>query len=74
MADIYARLTYDEFKELEIACREFKETVHTTVTGYYHKSIRLPIGGLSMEFHGPIVKAAEGEPEGNIPDPDLQSS
>ncbi len=74
MADIYARLTYDEFKELEIACKEFKETIHTTVTGYYHKSIRLPIGGMSMEFHGPIVKAAEGELEDSGPDPDLQVS
>ena len=74
MADIYARLTYDEFKELEIACKKFKETIHTTVTGYYHKSIRLPIGGMSMEFHGPIVKAAEGELEDSGPDPDLQAS
>ncbi len=74
MADIYARLTYDEFKELEIACKEFKETVHKTVTGYYHKSIRLPIGGMNMEFHGPIVKAAEGELEDSGPDPDLQAS
>ena len=74
MADIYARLTYDEFKELEVACREFKETVHTTVTGFYHKSIRLPIGNLSMEFHGPIVRAAEGELEDSGPDPDLQAS
>ena len=70
MADIYARLTYDEFKALETACKEFRETVHKTVTGFYHKSIRLPIGDLSMEFHGPIVKAAEEE----IPDPDFQAS
>ncbi|KKM99562.1 hypothetical protein LCGC14_1146680 [marine sediment metagenome] len=70
MADIYARLTYDEYKALEMACKEFKETTHTSVAGYYYRAIRLPIGDLSMEFHGPIVKAAEGE----IPNPDLQVS
>ena len=70
MADIYTRFSHEEYKAFEEACREFSETTHTSVDGYYHKSIRLPVGGLIMEFHGPIVKAAEEE----IPDPDLQAS
>lgn len=74
MADIYTRFSHEEYKAFEEACREFAETIHTTVTGYYHKSIRLPIGDLVFEFHGPIVKAAEGELEDSGPDPDLQAS
>ena len=59
MADIYIRLSYDEYKTIEIAMREFKETVHTTVTGYYHKSIRIPFDTGHIEFHGPAVMADE---------------
>jgi hypothetical protein len=55
-------LTHAEYKALEAACRAFHETTHTTVTGYYHKSFRIPLGqGNQMEFHGPAVKAAEGD-------------
>jgi len=60
MSCIYVQLSYEEYKSLEEAIHAFRETVHTTVTGFYHKSIRLPIGGGNLiEFHGPIVKASE---------------
>ena len=61
MADLYMRLDHREYKELEKACKEFKETVHATVTGFYHKSFRIPFGDGTLEFHGPSVKASESE-------------
>ena len=58
--DVYLRLSYDEYKAVERQMREVKESVHTSVDGYYHKSIRIQVGeGLLLEFHGPIVKAQE---------------
>lgn len=52
----YIHLSYEAYKALERQCREWKETTHTTVTGFHHKSIRLNIdGNLIMEFHGPLV-------------------
>lgn len=60
MTDIYTRLGYDDYKSLERQMKKFDETIHTTATGYYHRSIRLSIGPhLTLEFHGPTVKAAE---------------
>lgn len=59
MANQYVQMTYEEYKAMETAMREFKETSHTTVTGFYHKSIRIPMGDGTIEFHGPIVMAAE---------------
>lgn len=59
MADLYVRLSYQEYKVLEAAIQTLKETVHTSTGGYYHKSMRLPVGDTWMEFHGPIVKAGE---------------
>lgn len=70
MAEPYVRFSHEEYKAFEEACRAFRETIHKTVTGYYHKSIRLPVGDTMWEFHGPIVKAAEEE----LPDPDQQAS
>ena len=61
MADIYVQVSYDEYKVLEEQMREFRETVHTTVTGFYHKSIRLNVGDTVFEFHGPAVKGEELE-------------
>ena len=61
MADIYVHLTHAEWKAIEAACREFRETVHTTVTGFYHKSFRIPFKDGAIEFHGPAVKASEGD-------------
>jgi hypothetical protein len=58
--DIYMRLTYDEYKDLEhqLECFHELETTHTSTPGpFYHKSLRLEIGGdLTIEFHGPTVK------------------
>lgn len=61
MACIYIQLTYEEYKRLEEAIKVFRETLHTSTGGYYHKSWRLPVGDNIFEFHGPIVKAAEEE-------------
>ncbi len=61
MAVVYTSLTYEEYKELEEQLRLFKETVHTSTGGFYHKAIRLKVNDdLTIEFHGPIVKAGEG--------------
>ncbi len=60
MADLYVHLNHEEYKAIEVAMRAFKETVHTTVSGFYHKSVRIPFGKENtIEFHGPAVKAAE---------------
>lgn len=55
--DIYINLNHASYKALEEAMREFEETVHTSVEGFYHKSIRLPVGDATFEFTGPAVKA-----------------
>lgn len=55
--DIYINLDHASYKALEKAMTEFKETVHTSVEGFYHKSIRLPVGDATFEFTGPAVKA-----------------
>ena len=57
MADIYLNLTFDEYKNLEKQMKEFPETSHGEGTEWYHKSVRLTIGELTFEFHGPNVKA-----------------
>lgn len=57
--DIYIRLDYRSYKKLEEQIRNFPqdvETVHTTVTGYYHKAIRFDVGDVVFEFQGPAVK------------------
>jgi hypothetical protein len=52
----YVHLDHESYKAMEKAMREFKETTHTSTGGFYHKSIRFPVGpGLMMEFHGPLV-------------------
>jgi len=57
---LYMQLSHEAYKSFEQQCKDFNETVHTTVTGFYHKSIRLRIGeGLIVEYHGPIVKTSE---------------
>ena len=58
--DLYARLTYDEYKLLEQQLREFEglETTHESSNldrKFYHKSIRLSIGDITLEVHGPLV-------------------
>lgn len=57
--DLYIRLSYDEYKAFESALRNFqdRETEHTNVEKtFYHKSFRLPLGGIALEVHGPLVK------------------
>ena len=58
MADVYVRLSYDEYKRLEEDIRSFPkcETHHTSVEEYYHKAIRLRVGDSTFEFQGPLVK------------------
>ena len=57
--ETYMHLSYDEYKELEKQLQMYprQETIHTTTPGpFYHKSFRLQVGDLTIEFHGPIVK------------------
>ena len=61
MPNQYMQLTYEEYKTMEEAMRKFKETTHTSVTGFYYKSIRIPIGDSTIEFHGPLVMSNEGD-------------
>ena len=57
---MYVSLSYEDYKNIEKQMRDFAETSHSTEPGFYHKSIRLKItDGLVLEFHGPLVKAAE---------------
>ncbi len=51
----YIHLSYEQFKKFEDQCKEFNETTHKTEGGFYHKSLRLDIGGAIWEFHGPLV-------------------
>ena len=57
IADIYVNLNYEEWKDLERQCREFRETTHGEGTEWYHKSFRMKVGDSLWEFHGPNVKA-----------------
>jgi hypothetical protein len=68
--DIYVNLNYDDYKVLEAQLRDLsqRETAHTTVDGFYHKSISFRVAGVRFEFHGPSVKAGqdqEGEDHGS---------
>lgn len=57
--NLYAQLSYDEYKELEDQLRNWStiETSHASVDGYYHKALRIKVGTLLFEFQGPLVKA-----------------
>ncbi len=60
MNDLYMRLTYEQYKNLERQLDDWKsiETTHRTVEGGYHKALRLTITeSLIIEFMGPLVKA-----------------
>ena len=62
MADLYLSLNYIDYKELERQLRDYTllETVHETMDNrYYHKSFRLKLGDITLEIHGPSVKAPE---------------
>ena len=59
---LYTQLTYENYKRVEQQMKEFQETVHKSHGGFYHTSVRIIVSkGLVMEFHGPLVKAAEKE-------------
>ena len=61
MNDIYMRLNYEQYKNLEQQLADFKkiETTHRTVDGGYHKAYRLKVTeSLIIEFMGPLVKPA----------------
>lgn len=64
MTDMYLRLDYRQYKQLEKQLRNWEsvETSHTTVDGYYHKALRLDIGDLTLEIQGPAVKEPIREP------------
>ena len=60
----YFRLEYEQYKALEEACLDFKgrETTHKSHDGFYHCSFRVQLtDDLIIEFHGPLVMAAEEE-------------
>jgi len=59
VADLYVTLSYDEYKELEQQCKAFNETTHGEGTEWYHKSLRLKVGTVTWEFHGPLVRARQ---------------
>ncbi len=53
---LYLQLDHEDYKDLEQQMKEFKETEHTSVKGFYHKSIRLRLSNLVVEFTGPVVR------------------
>lgn len=63
MADIYVSLGYEEYKRFENAMDSpSREKLHSSDDNrYYHKSIRLPLGDVFLEIHGPVVKAGRVE-------------
>lgn len=61
MTNLYVQLTYEEYKVFEQQLRDFAalETTHESTNmddKFYHKSLRLDIGSIKFEVHGPIVK------------------
>lgn len=52
---LYIHVDYEAWKEVERQMKEFRETTHTTTGGFYHKSIRLKLPDITIEFHGPNV-------------------
>ncbi len=51
----YMHLDHESYKELERQMKEFQETTHKSEGGFYHKSIRLRLNDITIEFHGPMV-------------------
>lgn len=59
MNDLYMRLTYEQYKNLEKQIKSFNsiESTHKTVDGGYHKAFRLQVTeSLIIEFFGPLIK------------------
>lgn len=63
MAIQYMHLSYEQWKSLEAQCKAFKETTHKSEGGFYHKSIRLDLGDLIIEYHAPLVGGYGHRPE-----------
>ena len=59
MSYMYLSVSYEEYKDLEEQLRNFSEIEKTHGKGeeFYHKSLRLHIGDLTFEIHGPAVAA-----------------
>ncbi len=55
--DMYVTLSYEQYKAFEAQAKAFEETVHGEGTAWYHKSMRLNVGHITFEIHGPNVKA-----------------
>ncbi len=64
--DMYVTLSYEQYKAFEAQAKAFEETVHGEGTEWYHKSMRLHVGHITFEIHGPNVKARQQpeQPEG----------
>ena len=61
--DLYVTLNYEQYKAFEEQCKSFAETVHGEGTEWYHKSMRIRVGHITFEIHGPNVKARQTEPD-----------
>lgn len=69
MSVIYLHVDYEAYKDVEAQMRAFAETTHTTTGGFYHKSIRLKLGDLVLEIHGPLVG---GDGHNASPNPEIK--
>jgi hypothetical protein len=60
MPYMYLSITYEEYRALEEQLRNFAEVEKTHGRGepFYHKSLRLHIGDLTFEIHGPAVASS----------------
>lgn len=69
--DLYLRLDYDDYKDLERQLKRWTEieTTHTTTAGFYHKAIRLRIGTITLEIQGPMVMRPIGADASPFADP-----
>lgn len=61
MTNFYVQLTYEQYKRLEEFIKDFNnvETTHESTNlddKFYHKSLRLPLGDVMLEAHGPLVR------------------
>ncbi len=61
LTELYVHLSYEEYKKFEAAIRagfDSMEKSHTSGgkdSHMYHNSVRLPLGDIIMEVHGPVV-------------------
>ena len=61
--DLYIHLSYEDYKKFEdaITNADLEKTAGAGV--YYHNYFRLPLGGVTLEVHGPVVKAGRSDDE-----------